>query len=232
MNMNDSKAPTPHTPPDTSWSIQVDEAYAERMIRAHNKTYRRKTGKGYFIFCLLFDVLVVAGTVKCLMEGLNLFDEFNGFAGMIGAYIVFPGLTIFFGVLAFGPDKGGFFGLKRVAHQLAEELAPNGKGTLSAQATASGITLSSETGTLLIPYAACYDTAVIDGETFVLVGNDKEQSVLYHMAGNNAYLRDNIGFAFAAPAELANSIIEAGKSQLAQLSKDTTASSETISSQE
>lgn len=42
----------------------------------------------------------------------------------------------------------------------------------------------------------------------------------------------NIGFAFAAPAELANSIIEAGKSQLAQLSKDTTASSTTISSQE
>lgn len=162
------------------------------------------------------------------MEGLNLFDEFNGFAGMNGAYIVFPGLTIFFGVLAFGPDKGGFFGLKRAAHQLAEELAPNGKGTLSAQATASGITLSSETGTLLIPYAACYDTAVIDGETFVLVGNDKEQSVLYHMAGNNAYLRDNIGFAFAAPAELANSIIEAGKSQLSQLSKDTTASSETM----
>ena len=212
MNTSDSKAPTPHTPPDTSWSIQVDEAYAERMIRAHNKAYRRKTGKGYFIFCLLFDVLVVAGTVKCLMEGLNLFDEFNGFAGMIGAYIVFPGLTIFFGVLAFGPDKGGFFGLKR--------------------ATASGITLSSETGTIHIPYAACYDTAVIDGETFVLVGNDKEQSVLYHMAGNNAYLRDNIGFAFAAPAELANSIIEAGKSQLAQLSKDTTASSTTISSQE
>lgn len=93
---------------------------------------RQKTGKGYFIFCLLFDVLVVVGTVKCLMEGLNLFDEFNGFAGMIGAYIVFPGLTIFFGVLAFGPDKGGFFGLKSAAHQLAEELAPNGKGTLSA----------------------------------------------------------------------------------------------------
>ena len=65
-----------------------------------------------------------------------------------------------------------------------------------------------------------------------LWGNDKEQSVLYHMAGNNAYLRDNIGFAFATPAELANSIIEAGKSQLSQLSKDTTASSETISSQE
>lgn len=39
------------------------------------------------------------------MEGLNLFDEFNGFAGMFGAYIVFPGLTIFFGVLAFGPTK-------------------------------------------------------------------------------------------------------------------------------
>ena len=66
----------------------------------------------------------------------------------------------------------------------------------------------------------------------MLVGNDKEQSVLYHMAGNNVYLRDNIGFAFATPAELANSIIEAGKSQLAQLSKDTTASSTTISSQE
>ena len=71
MNTSDSKAPTPHTPPDTSWSIQVDEAYAERMIRAHNKAYRRKTGKGYFIFCLLFDVLVVVGTVKCLMEGLT-----------------------------------------------------------------------------------------------------------------------------------------------------------------
>lgn len=42
MNTSDSKAPTPHTPPDTSWSIQVDEAYAERMIRARNKTSRRK----------------------------------------------------------------------------------------------------------------------------------------------------------------------------------------------
>ena len=232
MNMNDSKAPTPHTPPDTSWSIQVDEAYAERMIRAHNKAYRRKTGKGYFVFCLLLDLLVVAGTIKCLVEGLNIFDALNGFAGIIGAYILFPGLTIFFGILAFGPDKGSFFGLKRAARQLAEELVPNGVGTLSVQTDASGTTLSSKADTMHIPYAACYDTAVIDGETFVLVGNDEKQSVLYHMAGNNAYLRDNIGFAFAAPAELANSIIEAGKSQLSQLSKDTTASSETISSQE
>ena len=68
-----------------------------------------------------------------------------------------------------------------------------------------------------IPYAACYSTAVIDGETFVLVGNGEEQSVLYHMAGNNAYLRDNIGFAFAAPAELAASIVETGKAQLSEL---------------
>ena len=34
----------------SSWDIQVDEAYAERMIRVHNKAYRRKTGKGFFVF--------------------------------------------------------------------------------------------------------------------------------------------------------------------------------------
>ncbi len=229
MDASDSEVSIPHSLLNASWNIQVDETYAQRMIRAHNKAYRRKTGKGYFVFCLLLDLLVVAGTIKCLVEGLNIFDALNGFAGIIGAYILFPGLTIFFGILAFGPDKGSFFGLKRAARQLAEELVPNGVGTLSAQTDASGITLSSKADTMHIPYATCYSTAVIDGETFVLVGNGEEQSVLYHMAGNNAYLRDNIGFAFAAPAELAASIVETGK---AQLSKDTTVSSAAISSQE
>lgn len=217
MDASDSEVSIPHSLLNASWNIQVDETYAQRMIRAHNKAYRRKTGKGYFVFCLLLDLLVVAGTIKCLVEGLNIFDALNGFAGIIGAYILFPGLTIFFGILAFGPDKGIFFGLKRAARQLAEELVPNGVGTLSAQTDASGITLSSKANTMHIPYAACYSTAVIDGETFVLVGNDEEQSVLYHMAGNNAYLRDNIGFAFAAPAELAASIVETGKAQLSEL---------------
>lgn len=217
MDASDSEVSIPHSLLNASWNIQVDETYAQRMIRAHNKAYRRKTGKGYFVFCLLLDLLVVAGTIKCLVEGLNIFDALNGFAGIIGAYILFPGLTIFFGILAFGPDKGIFFGLKRAARQLAEELVPNGVGTLSVQTDASGITLSSKADTMHIPYAACYSTAVIDGETFVLVGNDEEQSVLYHMAGNNAYLRDNIGFAFAAPAELAASIVETGKAQLSEL---------------
>lgn len=217
MDASDSEVSIPHSLLNASWNIQVDETYIQRMIRAHNKAYRRKTGKGYFVFCLLLDLLVVAGTIKCLVEGLNIFDALNGFAGIIGAYILFPGLTIFFGILAFGPDKDIFFGLKRAARQLAEELVPNGVGTLSAQTDASGITLSSKADTMHIPYAACYSTAVIDGETFVLVGNDEEQSVLYHMAGNNAYLRDNIGFAFAAPAELAASIVETGKAQLSEL---------------
>lgn len=217
MDASDSEVSIPHSLLNASWNIQVDETYAQRMIRAHNKAYRRKTGKGYFVFCLLLDLLVVAGTIKCLVEGLNIFDALNGFAGIIGAYILFPGLTIFFGILAFGPDKGNFFGLKRAARQLAEELVPNGVGTLSVQTDASGITLSSKADTMHIPYATCYSTAVIDGETFVLVGNGEEQSVLYHMAGNNAYLRDNIGFAFAAPAELAASIVETGKAQLSEL---------------
>lgn len=217
MDASDSEVSIPHSLLNASWNIPVDETYAQRMIRAHNKTYRRKTGKGYFVFCLLLDLLVVAGTIKCLVEGLNIFDALNGFAGIIGAYILFPGLTIFFGILAFGPGKGSFFGLKRAARQLAEELVPNGVGTLSVQTDASGITLSSKADTMHIPYAACYSTAVIDGEMFVLVGNDEEQSVLYHMAGNNAYLRDNIGFAFAAPAELAASIVETGKAQLSEL---------------
>lgn len=217
MDASDSEVSIPHSLLNASWNIPVDETYAQRMIRAHNKAYRRKTGKGYFVFCLLLDLLVVAGTIKCLVEGLNIFDVLNGFAGIIGAYILFPGLTIFFGILAFGPDKGSFFGLKRAARQLAEELVPNGVGTLSVQTDASGITLSSKADTMHIPFAACYNTAVIDGETFVLVGNGEEQSVLYHMAGNNAYLRDNIGFAFAAPAELAASIVETGKAQLSEL---------------
>lgn len=217
MDASDSEVSIPHSLLNASWNIPIDETYAQRMIRAHNKTYRRKTGKGYFVFCLLLDLLVVAGTIKCLVEGLNIFDALNGFAGIIGAYILFPGLTIFFGILAFGPDKGSFFGLKRAARQLAEELVPNGVGTLSVQTDASGITLSSKADTMHIPYAACYSTAVIDGETFVLVGNGEKQSVLYHMAGNNAYLRDNIGFAFAAPAELAASIVETGKAQFSEL---------------
>lgn len=217
MDASDSEVSIPHSLLNASWNIQVDETYAQRMIRAHNKAYRRKTGKGYFVFCLLLDLLVVAGTIKCLVEDLNIFDALNGFAGIIGAYILFPGLTIFFGILAFGPDKGSFFGLKRAARQLAEELVPNGVETLSVQTDASGITLSSKADTMHIPYATCYSTAVIDGETFVLVGNGEEQSVLYHMAGNNAYLRDNIGFAFAAPAELAASIVETGKAQLSEL---------------
>ena len=217
MDASDSEVSIPHSLLNASWNIQVAETYAQRMIRAHNKAYRRKTGKGYFVFCLLLDLLVVAGTIKCLVEGLNIFDALNGFAGIIGAYILFPGLTIFFGILAFGPDKGSFFGLKRAARQLAEELVPNGVGTLSVQTDASGITLSSKADTMHIPYAACYSTAVIDGETFVLVGNGEEQSVLYHMAGNNAYMRDNIGFAFDAPAELPASIVETGKAQLSEL---------------
>ncbi len=67
-----------------------------------------------------------------------------------------------------------------------------------------------------IPYVACYSTAVMR-RNIRACGNDEEQSVLYHMAGNNAYLRDNIGFAFAAPAELAASIVETGKAQLSEL---------------
>lgn len=204
----------------TSWTIQVDEAYAERMIRAHNKAYRRKTGKGFFVFCLLLDLLVLAGTVKCLIEGLNIFDALNGFAGMIGAYLLFPGLTIFFGVLAFGPDKGGFFGRKRAARQLAEKFAPEGEGVMTARFDELGVTLSSQGYVEYVPYAACYGTADVDGQTFVLVGAEEEQSVLHAVAGNNAYLRDNIGFAFAVPPEFADSVVAEGERQFERMRED------------
>lgn len=204
----------------SSWDIQVDEAYAERMIRAHNKAYRRKTGKGFFVFCLLLDLLVIAGTVKCLADGLNLFDALNGFAGMIGAYVLFPGLTIFFGVLAFGPDKGGFFGRKRAARQLAEKFAPEGEGVMTARFDEPGVTLSTQGYVEHIPYAACYGTADVDGQMFVLVGSEKEQSVLYAAAGYNAYLRDNIGFAFATPPEFAASIVAEGERQFKRMRED------------
>lgn len=220
MDKSKSNSTKFHIPYDSTWEIHVDEAYAERIIRAHNKAYRRSTGKGYFIFCLFLDVLVIAGTIKCLVDGLNLFDTLNGFAGLIGAYILFPGLTIFFGFLAFGPDKGGFFGRKRAARQLAEELVPQGNGTLTARLDKLGITLSSDAGATNIPYAACYGTATIDSETFVLVGSEKEQSAAYAATGFNAYLRDNVGFAFAAPEELASQIVEVGKQQFEHMTKD------------
>lgn len=220
MDESQSDSTKLHIPYSSTWEIHVDEVYAERMIHAHNKAYRRNTGKGYFIFCLLLDVLVIAGTIKCFADGLNLFDQLNGFGGIFGAYILFPGLTIFFGILAFGPDKGGFFGCKRAARQLAKELVPQGSGTLTAHLDELGITLSSSVSTTNIPYAACYDTATIDNKTFVLVGSEKEQSAAYAAAGVNAYLRDNVGFAFAAPEELANRIIEVGKQQFDHMKKD------------
>ena len=84
MDETGSDSLSTRIPYGRSWTIHVDEAYAERMIRAHNKAYRRKTGKGFFIFCLLLDALVVAGTVKCLVEGLNIFDAISGFEALLG----------------------------------------------------------------------------------------------------------------------------------------------------
>lgn len=222
MDETGSDSLSTRIPYGRSWTIHVDEAYAERMIRAHNKAYRRKTGKGFFIFCLLLDGLVVAGTVKCLIEGLNIFDAIGGFEALIGAYVLFPALTIFFGVLAFGPDKGRFFGRKRAARELVEELDPEGTGTCTARFDALGVTLSSGGSVIHVPYAACYSTADIEGETFVLVGSEEEQSVLRNMAGNNALMRDNVGLAFAAPAEYTEPILNAGKRQFERMQEDDT----------
>lgn len=202
-----------------TWDFTVDEAYTDRMLRAYNRAYRRKTGKGFFVFCLLLDALVVAGTVKAFVDGIDIVADM-GVGGMLGAYVLFPALTVFFGVQALVPDKMSFWGRKRVVRELAEELAGDGDGTVRARFDVLGVTLAAGTELTHIPYAACYDTATIEGETFVLVGDAKEQSALYNLAGNNAMLRDNVGFAFAAPADRAAAIIEAGKRQFERMRDD------------
>lgn len=219
MNEHSEEHAEQPIPYGRTWSFIADEAYVGRMLRAYNRAYRRKTGKGYFVFCLLLDALVIVGTVKALSEGVDVVGQL-GIGGMLGAYVLFPALTVFFAVQALVPDRMPFWGRKRVAKELAEELAGNGDGTVRARFDALGITLSAGTELTRVPYAACYDTATIDEETFVLVGSEEEQSVLHNLAGDNAMLRDNVGFAFAAPADSADAIVAAGKRQLKHAQED------------
>ncbi len=203
-----------------TWNIAVNDDYARKMMVAHNRSYRRRSGKGFFIFCLCLDALVVAGTVKCLVEGRNPVDSIGGFGAALGAYVLFPALTVFFGAMAFGSEAVPFFGRKRAIRSLARSLVADGEGAMKARFDVLGVTLSSDILTLHIPYALCYGAAEVDGETFVLVGDPKEQSVIYNMLGDNAYYRDEIGFSFSVPAGLADAVIAEGKSQLARMKDD------------
>ncbi len=53
----------------------------------------------------------------------------------------------------------------------------------------------------------------VDGASFVNVGDARDQSALYQSLGDNAYLRDDEGFAFSAPADFAPCIVEASVAQ-------------------
>lgn len=203
-----------------TWDIAVDDDYARRMMVAHNRSYRRRSGKGFFIFCLCLDALVVAGTVKCLVEGRDLLGSIGGIDAALGAYVLFPALTVFFGVMAFRPGGGPILGRKRALRSLARSLVADGAGVIRARFDVLGVTLSSDILTLHIPYALCYGTAEVDGETFVLAGDSKEQSVLYNMLGDNAYYRDEVGFSFAVPAGLADAVVVEGEGQLARMRDD------------
>lgn len=203
-----------------TWDIAVNDGYARKMTAAHNRSYRRRSGKGFFIFCLCFDVLIAVGTAKCLIEGRNLFDSIGSLEAALGMYVLFPALTVFFGVMAFGPGESPVFGRKRLIRSLCRSLVAGGDGAMRARLDVLGVTLSSDILTLHIPYALCYGATEVDGETFVLVGDPKEQSVAYSMLGDNALFRDEVGFSFAVPDGLGEALVAEGKDQLARMEDD------------
>ncbi len=213
---------TSHIPYGQTWEIEAGEAYFDRMLCAYNRKYRHRTGKGYFIFCLLFDAFVVAATIKGFMDGANMLEVVGGFGGVFVIYILFPALTVFFGVMVFAPNRVSFVGRKRAIRAFAEDVAAKGDGVLQGRFDYLGVVLSAGSDKVCIPYALCYDKAEIDGETFILVGDKKEQSVLHNLVGFNASMRENVGLAFAVPPTCADEILEAGKVQIEKMHEDET----------
>lgn len=204
----------------STWQFTVDEAYVNDMMAAYGKNYRKRSGLGYFIFCLGLDAVALAGTIKCLLEGRNLLEAYGGLEALLGIYILFPGLTIFFGIMAFGPDLRLMFRRKQVVDALMSSLRADGDGTVTARADRQGISLLTGTQRICVPYALCYEVVEVGGRSFINVTNEKEQSVVYNMLGNNAYLRDYVGFSFYVPRAFADVIVQAGAKQRELLEVD------------
>lgn len=210
-----------------SWRIAVNEDYVSAMLRANNETYHRRTGRGYFFFCLALVALELVTVVKALADGMGLDGYFAYWVDLVGSpvaavacLLIFPALAAFFGFMALAPGKTSKLGKKKVMRELLDTLRADGDGAMTACLGEYGIALCSGSQTMHVPYALCSSTTDIDGVTFVRAGDRNSQSVLYNMLGNNAYFRDSVGFSFSAPGDIAPLLLQAGEAQLARAAAD------------